>query len=273
MTPKLQMRVQRYGWDKAAPYYDAGWRESLAPAQQALIEMAAAQLGETVLDLACGTGLVTFPLAEQVGSTGTIIATDLSDAMIGQIQSETTARGLTQVSAFRANAEDLNAIEDASCDLVTCALGLMYCPDPIKAMRESARVLRSGGRAVFAVWGARRACGWADIFPIVDARVNSDVCPMFFRLGTGPTLEMEMAESGFGDIQCRRIQADLPYDSDRAALDAAFLGGPVALAYARFDAETKKAVEADYLTSIAPFKTDDGYRIPGEFVVCSGTIE
>lgn len=272
MTPKLQMRVQRYGWDKAAPYYDAGWRDSLAPAQQALLEMAAAQPGETVLDLACGTGLVTFPLAEQVGPNGTIIATDLSDAMVAKIQSATTTRGLSQISAFRANAEDLGAIDDASCDLVTCALGLMYCPDPIQAMRETARVLRPGGRAVMAVWGARRACGWADIFPIVDARVNSDVCPMFFRLGTGPTLEMEMAESGFNDIKCQRIQADLPYDSDRAALDAAFLGGPVALAYARFDAETKRAVEADYLNSIAPFKTDDGYRIPGEFVVCSGSV-
>jgi len=273
MTPKLQTRVQRYGWDKAAPYYDAGWKDSLAPAQQSLLEMAAAQPGETVLDLACGTGLVTFPLADQVGPDGTIIATDLSDVMVGHIQTETTSRNLTQVSAFRANAEDLSAIADQSCDLVTCALGLMYCPEPMTAMREAARTLRPGGRAVFAVWGARRACGWAEIFPIVDARVNSDVCPMFFRLGTGPTLEAEMAECGFNDVTCRRIQADLPYGSDRDALDAAFLGGPVALAYARFDEETRKAVEADYLDSIAPFKTDGAYKIPGEFVVCSGTVD
>lgn len=273
MTPKLQTRVQRYGWDKAAPYYDAGWKDSLAPAQQALLEMAAAQPGETVLDLACGTGLVTFPLVDQIGPDGDVIATDLSDVMVEHIRREATSRQLSNVSAFRANAEDLSAIKDQSCDLVTCALGLMYCPDPMTAMREAARTLRPGGRAVFAVWGARRECGWAEIFPIVDTRVNSDVCPMFFRLGTGPTLETEMAQSGFTDVTCRRIKADLPYDSDRDALDAAFLGGPVALAYARFDSDTKKAAEADYLESIAPYKSDGTYKIPGEFVVCAGTVE
>ncbi|MEL7541025.1 MAG: methyltransferase domain-containing protein, partial [Pseudomonadota bacterium] len=94
MTPKLQTRVQRYGWDKAAPYYDAGWRDSLAPAQQSLLELSSAQRGETVLDLACGTGLVTFPLAGQVGETGHVIATDLSDAMVRQIQSQASARRL-----------------------------------------------------------------------------------------------------------------------------------------------------------------------------------
>lgn len=273
MSPKLQTRVQRYGWDKAAPYYDAGWKDSLAPAQQALLEMAAAKPGETVLDLACGTGLVTFPLAEQVGSDGHVIATDLSDAMVEEIRAAATSKGFAHVRAFRANAEDLSAIEDDSCDLVTCALGLMYCPDPMMAMREAARTLSVAGRAVFAVWGSRRACGWAEIFPIVDARVNSDVCPMFFRLGTGPTLEAEMAACGFKDIICRRIEADLPYRSDRDALDAAFLGGPVALAYARFDDETKRAVEADYLDSIAPFKTGSEYKIPGEFVISAGTVD
>lgn len=272
MTPRLQTRVQRYGWDKAAPYYDAGWKDSLAPAQQTLLEMADAQPGETVLDLACGTGLVTFPLAKMVGETGQVIATDLSDIMVEHIRKGATHQGIDNISAFRANAEDLAEVKDASCDLVTCALGLMYCPEPMNAMREAKRTLRPDGRAAFAVWGARKACGWADIFPIVDARVKSDVCPMFFRLGTGETLDREMTVSGFSDVTCRRITADLPYANDRDVLDAAFLGGPVALAYARFDDATKRDVESDYLSSIAQFKQNGSYKIPGEFVICAGTV-
>ena len=70
MDARLQRRVQRYGWDKAAASYERYWAEQLAPAQQRLIEMAALGAGERVLDLACGTGLVTFPAATAVGASG-----------------------------------------------------------------------------------------------------------------------------------------------------------------------------------------------------------
>ncbi len=52
---------------------------------------------------------------------------------------------------------------------------------PVKALKGMYRVIKPGGRAVVAIWGERRNCGWADLFPIVDAHVASDVCPMFFR--------------------------------------------------------------------------------------------
>ncbi len=270
MHAKLQRRIQRYGWDKAATVYEDGWRDSLKDAQECLLEMAQPREGEAVLDMACGTGLVTFPLAEAVGPSGRVVATDLSDRMIDIIRTETTKRGYTQVDAFRADAESQDNLSDSQFDLVTCALGLMYVPDPMNAMREALRLLRPGGRAVFAVWGARKSCGWAEIFPIVDSRVESDVCPLFFRLGTGDTLASEMSETGFGSIQEHTVVTQLPYEDDEAALNAAFVGGPVALAYDRFDESTRVSAHEDYLASIAQYRTRDGYRIPGTFVVCSG---
>lgn len=269
MTPKLQTRIQRYGWDKAAPFYNDGWSDSLAPAQTCLLGMAKAQPSEHILDLASGTGLVTFPLAEAVGPQGRVVATDLSAGMIDTLRGEADQRGFTQVEAFRADAERLDDVEDGTFDLVTCALGLMYCPDPAKVMTETLRVLKPGGRAVFAVWGARKNCGWADIFPIVDARVTSDVCPLFFRLGTGQSLPHEMSRSGFEAIEMERINTILPYTDRKHALDAAFLAGPAAMAYARFDEATKHAVHTEYLQVIAKYKIKDGYEIPGEFVICA----
>lgn len=79
MDARLQRRVQRYGWDKAAAYYERYWAAQLAPGRQQLLEFAALQPGECVLDVACGTGLVTLPAAEAVGSAGSIVATDLSE--------------------------------------------------------------------------------------------------------------------------------------------------------------------------------------------------
>jgi SAM-dependent methyltransferase len=270
MDANFQRRIQRYGWDKAAGAYEAGWRDSLASVQSKLIDMAAPRPGERVLDVACGTGLVTFPLAEAAGRSGRVVATDISQAMIDTLMSEREKRGFKNIDAFRADAENLEKIEDESFDLATCALGFMYFPNPDQAMREMLRVLRPGGRAVVAVWGARKNCGWAEVFPIVDARVQSSVCPMFFNLGLGRTLAISMEHAGFELVHDRRLTTELPYEDGDAAADAAFVGGPVALAYDRFSAQVRSEVRAEYLASIGPFKSERGYKIPGEFVIASG---
>jgi hypothetical protein len=123
---------------------------------------------------------------------------------------------------------------------------------------------------VAAVWGARDRCGWAEIFPIVEARVQSDVCPMFFQLGTGDTLASRFAAAGFERLAARRISTELRYESDDAAAMAAFAGGPVAMAYSRFDEAMRAGARAEYVASIARYRAADGYRIPGEFVIVSG---
>lgn len=270
MHADLQRRVQRYGWDRAEPFYETGWREQLAPAQHLLLERAELQPGEWVLDVACGTGLVTFPAAEAVGLEGAVVGTDLSDRMAEHVCAEAERRGLRHVTALQCDAEDLRCV-DTLFDAALCGLGMMYFPDPLRSLREMHRVLRPGGRAVAAVWGQRDRCGWAGIFPVVDARVNTEVCPLFFHLGTGDTLATCFAEAGFEDVAAERITTTLRYGSDETACHAAFAAGPVAMAYARFDEAIRAEARADYLASIAPYHDGDGYAIPGEFVVATGT--
>jgi ubiquinone/menaquinone biosynthesis C-methylase UbiE len=269
MDARLQRRVQRYGWDKAATAYERYWADQLAPAQQRLLTLAELRPGEHVLDVACGTGLVTFPAAEAVGPTGSVVATDLSEAMVAQVASAAAERGLRHVTAARMDAESLE-FADGSFDVVLCALGLMYVPDPSAALREMHRVLRPGGRAVAAVWGARNKCGWAEIFPIVDRRVASEVCPMFFQLGTGDALRHLMEHADFTAITADRLSTVLHYGSGDEACGAAFVGGPVALAYSRFDGPTQDAVHGEYLQSISHWRYGTGFDVPGEFVVSRG---
>ncbi len=270
MDPRLQRRVQRYGWDRAVDHYERHWARQLEPAQRRLVDMAALRTGEQVLDIACGTGLVTFSAAEDVGTEGKVLATDLSGEMIDAIRTDATERDITNVAFERMGAEELD-LADESFDVALCALGLMYVPDPMQAMREMHRVLVSGGRAVAAVWGARANCGWAEIFPIVDSRVSTEVCPLFFQLGTGASLEAAFQGAGFVDIAADRFATLLDYPSEEEALGAAFAGGPVALAYSRFDERTRDEAHAEYLASIEPYRNGRGYRIPGEFVVVRGT--
>ena len=116
----------------------------------------------------------------------------------------------------RMDAETL-ALPDAGFDVVLCALGLMYMPDPEQALREMCRVLRPGGRVSAAVWGERANCGWSALFPIVDAEVASEVCPLFFRLGQQDALARLCADAKFVDVRHRRITTTLTFaDADEA---------------------------------------------------------
>jgi ubiquinone/menaquinone biosynthesis C-methylase UbiE len=271
MEPRLQRRVQRYGWDKASSYYEIFWQNQLKPAQDLLIEMADVQPEDAVLDIACGTGLVSFKILDIPGYHGRIVGTDISDKMVELASTRINLKFDGRVQFQQMDAEELN-LENNSFDLAICALGLMYMPDPGKALEEMRRVLKPGGRAVAAVWGRRDKCGWADIFEIVDQHVASEVCPMFFNLGNPEILKLNFLSAGFGNVIVKRIDTILSYKDSNEALGAAFDGGPVALAYHKFSDGIKKEVHSAYLNSIASYKKGNGYEIPGEFVVAGGFV-
>lgn len=268
MKPRLQRYVQRQGWDRASGSYEEYWRQQLLPVTDLLLETADVQAGEDVIDVACGTGLVTLPVAAGVLPGGRVLATDLSPRMIADLERSLASTGVTNVEFACGDAEDIHT--DRVFDVALCSLGLMYVPDPPAAVRELHRVLRPGGRTVVSVWGERRNCGWAELFPIVGSRISSDVCPMFFAMGAPAALSQTLTDAGFADVRESRLSVDIEYAGPDEALGAAFLGGPVALAYSRFDEATRASAHAAYLDSLAAFAVGDGYRVPGEFVIASG---
>jgi len=263
---RLQRRLQRQGWDLAVDAYEPLWQAQLAGAQAALLAGAALAPGEQVLDVACGTGLVTFAAARAVGPTGRVVGVDLAGRMVAAAGRRADTLGLANVGFARMDAEAL-ALPDASVDAVLCSLGLMYLPEPAQALREMRRVLRPGGRLALAVWGDRARCGWQAVFGIVDAEVTSEVCPLFFDLGQQDTLAHLCAALQFETVQQRRVAVTLEYADGVAASDAAFVGGPAALAWAHFDAAVRARARTRYLEAIAAWKHGAGYRVPGEFVI------
>ena len=269
MDPALQRRVQRYGWDKASAYYEEFWQDQLKPAQDLLLNMAELQDGEKVLDTACGTGLVSFRALQNLGENGRVTGTDISEKMVAIANALAQEKKESRIHFERMDAEEL-LLENNSFDVSLCALGLMYMPDPRKALQEMHRVLKPGGRMLAAVWGQRSKCGWSEIFEIVDQHVASEVCPMFFNLGNPDILELNFKLAGFDAIITKRINTTLFYSCEKDALGAAFDGGPVAMAYNKFTDAIKQQVHKAYLASIADYKKGNSYEVPGEFVVAKG---
>jgi SAM-dependent methyltransferase len=272
MDARLQRRVQRYGWDAAADKYESGWAACLNSAHDRLLELSALRPGTSVLEVACGTGLVTLRIAAAVGPRGRVVATDISEVMVAATQRNAAAAGLSNVTTAHMEAEAL-IFADGSFDVAVCALGLMYVPDPQLALSQMCRVVRSGGQVAATVWGERGKCGWAEIFPIVASVVASEVCPLFFATGVPGALIADAEAAGMSGIVEQRDQVELRWRDERSLVMAMIDGGPVALAAKRFTPEIRSQVESQFLASVAAFRRGDGsYVIPGEFCTVAGDV-
>lgn len=127
-------------------------RTMFQPVTQALINDAGIIEGQSVLDVAGGSGEPSLTIAEKVGPTGSVMYTDVVAEMVTGAQSEAQRRGLTNLK-FRQCAADSLPFENNSFDAVVCRLGVMFFPDPLTALREMLRVTKPAGAIALAVWG------------------------------------------------------------------------------------------------------------------------
>lgn len=124
-------------------YYISGLFAQWAPH---LINAATVKSGDRVLDVACGTGVLTGAVAEAVGEGGSAIGVDINANML------TVAREkYPSIEWLEAPAESL-PFDDATFDAVVSQFGLMYFADQQAALGEMLRVLRPGGKLAVAVW-------------------------------------------------------------------------------------------------------------------------
>jgi SAM-dependent methyltransferase len=185
--------------------------------------------------------------------------------MIESTSAEAERMGVKNMRFERVDAEEL-AYPDATFDAVLCVLGLMFPADPQRAIDQIGRVLKPGGRAAVCVWGRRERCGWSPIFPIVESRVESDVCPLFFQLGFEGALTRAFTKAVFADVTEERVTRSLDFPGAPEMLAAVFKGGAVALAYSRFSDEVREEVHSEFLQEAEPHRRNGGYSLPGEFV-------
>jgi ubiquinone/menaquinone biosynthesis C-methylase UbiE len=167
--------------------------------------LAAAQLrpGLRVLDLASGNGNPALAIAAAVAPDGRVVATDPVPDLLAQAAERARTAGIGTLTTRQASADAL-PFPDASFDLVTCRFGVMYFPDLPRALAEVRRVLKPGGRVVFAAWGAATQPFFQFTFGILLRYVDPSFAAEAhspFKFGRPGTLAADLNEAGFTAVR------------------------------------------------------------------------
>jgi SAM-dependent methyltransferase len=109
--------------------------------------------GESVLEIGCGTGALTVPLAAAVGEHGRVVAVDISEPMLGAARQRVGESGLRNITLLHGDAQVFE-LEPATFDLATSRMGVMFFADPTAAFRNIGGALKPGGRLAFACWAS-----------------------------------------------------------------------------------------------------------------------
>lgn len=139
-------------FDMLAATYDQTGVEFFAPVARTLVELLAPQPGEQALDVGCGRGAVTLPLAAAVGPTGSVHGIDVSPGMLGEARRLSAAADLTWTSFEVGDAGDLSALP-STYDVVASSLVVFFLAEPAAALQTWVRRLVPGGRIGLVTFG------------------------------------------------------------------------------------------------------------------------
>jgi SAM-dependent methyltransferase len=174
------------------------------PVTDALVEYARPQPAMRVLDLASGTGEPAITLAQCVGEQGHVTAFDLSADLLEIARERARVRSLKNFTTQQGDAHSL-PFPDNAFDLATSRFGVMFFRDTELAAREVRRVLRSGARACFLVWGAFEQPYWQSTMGAVHRHVGGPLLdangPNPFRFAEAGSLSAVLRSVGFQQVE------------------------------------------------------------------------
>ena len=186
-------------------------RKQEARGRLLVLELLRAAPGERVLDLACGPGTLSYPLAAAVGPGGLVVGTDLAEGMLRLAREEAPA----QLALVRMDSERLGFCTGAF-SAVACGHGLQFCPDLVAALAEVRRVLRPGGRfaASFPVDGRQGGAFalleevFADLPPLPEVEERAATLATLREPSSVLTAALE---AGFSSAEVQRVEETVTY--------------------------------------------------------------
>jgi ubiquinone/menaquinone biosynthesis C-methylase UbiE len=242
-----------------------------------MIEWTAPAAGMRVLDLASGTGEPALTLAPLIAPGGTVVATDIIPEMVAIATENAAEQRIANMHAQEADAQAI-PFPDASYDRVTCRFGVMYFPDVPRALHEIQRVLKPGGRAVFATWGPMEQIDYLTSTLSILLRYQETPppepapdAPHPLRFARAGSLSAALRAAGFREVREETVVVPLPWPgtpeeflgyirSDMVTFDSLLL---------RIAPQRREAVLDEVFTSIRNYDDGECLQFAAAIVVAS----
>lgn len=218
-----------------------------------VIQAADVRGGDRVLDVGCGTGVLTRAVASRVGTTGRVTGIDLNPGML------TVARRSHPEIDWRQGDAGRLPFGDSQFDAVVSQFALMYFPEREGALREMWRVLAPGGHLAVAVWAPlERSTGYAILTEIAERRTNTQAAAVLkapFVLGDSARLLELFRAAGISDprLETRSGSAVFPSLSEFVRIEVK--GSPLA---DLLDEPAYQALLSEASEKLASFCDHDG---------------
>lgn len=223
-----------------------------APVADDLIKIAALRQNERVLDVACGTGVVTRLASQAVGAAGVVTGLDVNPGMLAVARTTTPP---DMIIEWREGSAESMPFPDASFDVILCQMGLQFMPDKKATLSEIWRVLALSGRLIINVPGPIPPA-----FAILAETLARNIGPepagfvnQVFSLYDTVEVQSLFRSAGFRDVSIESDNKLLQLPAPEEFLWQFVHSTPLVAAVARADVERLALFERDVLAKWQQF--------------------
>jgi len=267
-------------WNSAAEAWHR-WGELLSrwlgPATETMLDMAAVTTGSRVLDVAAGAGEQSLTAARRVGSTGQVVATDLSPTILEYAQRSAELAGLDNLTTHAIDGERLDELDAGPFDAVVSRVGLIYFPNQQQALRGMYNKLRNGGKMAAMVYSTPECNGFFSV-PVSIIRRRAALPPPLpgqpgpFSLGQPEILAKALSDAGFSDIRIEKVDAPvrLTTATDCLQFEQESFGALHQMLSGLSDQE-KDAAWEEVEQALQQFENGRQFEGPCEMLIAAGT--
>jgi SAM-dependent methyltransferase len=272
-TTRAQWEDAAEAWHRWGPAIE-DW---LGEATATMLRAAGVSEGDSVLDVAAGAGGQTLAAARLAGSSGRVLATDISPAILEYAAGVAAEAGASTVETLEADGEDLSALAEGSFDAAISRVGLIYFPDQQAALRGIHRALRPGGRFSAVVYSTPDRNGFFSI-PVGIIRRRAELPPPVpgqpgpFSLGGPGVAEQAFTAAGFRDLTVATVPSPvrMPTAADCVRFERESFGALHQM-LSRLDESARAAAWQEITEQLTQFEDTAGFTGPCEMLVVTGT--